>query len=96
MAYFCLTLIEAIAGDRAQAAQMLNLSGNILSTLGRLSSEGGDRYTARKYCPSVSSPITGAEIRWLEEATKLIIRRLGELIHVAALPTATIADLPKM
>jgi hypothetical protein len=94
MAYFCLTVVETIAGGRPQAAQMLNISANILSTVGRLTSQRGDPSIARKYSPSMNTPLTGAEVRWLEEATKAIIRRLGELTHVATLPIITMTDLP--
>ena len=97
MAYFCLTLLEAMAGSRSRAAKTFRISARVLTKIGQLTSERGDPSTARKYRAVISgSPLTGLEIHWLEEAIKAIIRRVGELSSTEALSTIELNDLPPL
>jgi len=97
MAYFCLTLLEAMAGNRGLAARTFRISAGVLGKLGQLTSERGDLSTARKYRAVISgSPLTGGEIHWLEEAVKAIIRRVGELATTEQLSTIELSDLPPL
>jgi len=97
MAYFCLTLLEAMAGSRAEAVKRFHISRSVLNKMGELASERGDVSDARKYRAVASGgPLTGPEIRWLEEAVKAIIRRLGELDSVGTLSTIKLNDLPAL
>ena len=51
MAYFCLTLINALGGGRDGAASMFNVSRPVLHKFSYLTSERGDTRTGRKYSP---------------------------------------------
>jgi hypothetical protein len=97
MAYFCLTLLEAMAGGKAQAAKTYKISQLVLSKMGELTSKRGDASTVRKYGAIMSGrPLTGPEIHWLEEAVKAIIRRLGEFNSIGTLSTIELTDLPAL
>jgi len=98
MAYACLTLLERRHGGRSGAAAHYGIAGNVLATVGRLSSEVGDERTARKLGPKLR-PLTGEERAWLEETVKALIRRVGEVAatgSAAAFPPLTLADLPDL
>ena len=70
MAYFCLTVIEALAGgSRRRAAKTLVVDFSILDTLGRLVSQKGDAKTARKYSPS-SESLHPHEATWIDEVMR--------------------------
>jgi hypothetical protein len=99
MAFFCLTMIESIAGNRSKAGQKYRISRSVLDTLARLASRSGDLNEARKYdlnSPGVS--LTGEERQWIETTIRTIIRRIGE--HEAQpsrpLGTTTMQDLPSL
>jgi hypothetical protein len=96
MAYFCLTVLE-IHGGRGGAAARFNISGRLLSTLGRLATEAGDKSTARK-AAATYRPLTGPERGWLEAAVKKLITRVGEFAANPAAPLQklTMADLPQI
>jgi len=97
MAYFCLTLIESLAGGRDTAASTFKISKRVLAKIGQLASERGDASTARKYrAIAAGAPLTGGEASWLEEAIKVIIRRVGELQAIDALNTIEMDDLPQL
>jgi hypothetical protein len=99
MAYFCLTLLEGSAGSRDRAAKQYGISGKVLDTLGRLTTEIGDEQTARKASRlRERRPYTGAEKTWLEATVKALIRRAGEWAYAAEAqrPTLTMEDLPKL
>jgi hypothetical protein len=97
MAYFCLTLLEEMAGDRAQTGKMFKISRSVLNKMAMLTSERGDASTARKYAAIVSGrPLTGPEIHWLEEAVKAIIRRIGEFNSIRTLSKIKLTDLPAL
>ena len=97
MAYFCLTLLESKAGNRRAAATTFKISIDVLGKLGELTSERGDARTARKFGrKAVRIPLTATESNWVQEAIKILIRRVGESSHVATLPLITMADLPPL
>lgn len=79
MAYACLTVLEGSTNGRAQAADRYAISSRIFGTLARLCTDIGDEQTARKFSRLKQRRAhTAVEIRWLEEAVKLMILRLGE------------------
>ena len=97
MAYFCLTLIEARAGGRQQAANRFSIDEQVLRKLGEITSIRGDGTSARKLNQqSTLAPITPAEIAWTEAAVKAIIRRVAELDPSNRLPQLTMSDLPNL
>jgi hypothetical protein len=97
MAYACLTFLQAIAGGRKQAAQQLKIHEDVLERLGELTSKRGDPRTARKFERYITpSPLTHAEIVWVEAAIKAIIRRVGEREAIDTLPKINIGDLPEL
>jgi hypothetical protein len=65
MAYFCLTVLDAAAAgsNRAETQAHFAVSGRVLSTLSRLSSDVGDAATARKMSryQRDQRPLTGEE-----------------------------------
>lgn len=97
MAYFSLTVVEALAGGRRNAPASLAISQDVLDTLGRLSSSIGDDNTARKRAET-PRPHTNQEEGWMLAAVRALIKRLGELAHNpgAALPELTMSDLPQL
>ena len=99
MAYFCLTVLQGSAGGRDEAAEQFGISGRVLDTLGRLTTEIGDDETARKRTHgSEWRPHTRAERAWIEAAVKALIRRAGEWASdpEAPGPQLTMNDLPKL
>jgi hypothetical protein len=97
MAYFVLTLIEASAGGRQAASRSFQIQADVLGTMGRLSSTKGDEATARKVEKANQfQNLTAAEKQWLEEAVRLIIRRLGEHASGAQVGPISMRDLPRI
>ena len=97
MAYFCLTLVEAKAGGRVEAAEALGISQGVLSKLGELTSTRGDEGSARKFHRAIPlEPLAGAEQQWVKAAVKTIIGRTGEIAAGGELPDITMADLPPL
>jgi hypothetical protein len=97
MAFFCLTLLEEIAGSRAQAAKQFGISQPVLNKMGELTSTRGDASSARKYgAVATGGPLIGPEVRWLEEAVRAIIRRVGEVNSAVTLTTIALNDLPPL
>jgi hypothetical protein len=95
MAYFVLTLVESIAGDRRKAAPFFKIEAEFLRTIGRLSTTKGDPDTARKARSGVQfQELTGAERQWLEKAIALVIRQLGERASGVPLSPIRLTDLP--
>jgi len=96
MAYFVLTLLEDMAGGRGQAGRVFAIDVAVLKTMGRLSAEG-DEETARKLQRGKAlRGLTGAEKDWLEQAVKLLIRRIGERASGSPLGRLTLNDLPNV
>ncbi len=95
MAYFCLTVLETSAGSRPKAATQYSIDAKVLGKLGELTAERGDGATARKMQSSLV-PYTPTEIRWVEEAIRIIIRRVAGIAAGAACPMITMKDLPSL
>jgi hypothetical protein len=94
MAYFSLTVVQALAGGRKEAASRFALDVRILSRIGELSSSG-DHRTARKIQKGKPlRALTSAEENWLREAVKLLIRRVGEEASGAGLTRLPLSALP--
>ncbi len=99
MAYMCLTILEAIAGDRTMAAQKYFISKEVLDKLGNLVSTRGSKLEARKM-PKKGTlvPLKPKEEKWIEEVIKRIIYRVGE--HAfdpkKKLPKITMSDFPSL
>lgn len=94
MAYFCLTVLEAKAASRNDAASAYRIDLPVLRKMGELTSTRGDALNARK--ADAAQPLTGAEHSWLEAAVKMLIWRLGDTRNASALPLITLSDLPKI
>ena len=96
MAYFCLTVLEMNAGGRSNASTKFQISVRVLSTIGRLAGQKGGS-EARK-ARGVGKELTNRERRFLEEATKRIIRRTAEKAEDCAkdLPQISMNDLPQI
>ena len=75
MAYFCLTLLEAVAGNRNEAARLFSVDVEVLRKIGELTSKRGDRTIARKASSTLA--LTGNEAAWLEIVVKALIFRVG-------------------
>lgn len=93
MAYFCLTVLESLAGGRSTASKLFGIDSSVLNRLGLLTSTRGDHKTARK-AEGVLNPISGKERAWIESAIKKIIYRVGEYKSGEQLKKITMADLP--
>jgi len=97
MAYFCLTLLEAQAGSRKKTEKAYRIHYAVLSKLGELTTNKGDKETARKTKDAKTFvPLTKIEIRWIEAALKAIIRRVGEIDTTPSASIITMDDLPKL
>jgi hypothetical protein len=98
MAYFCLTVIEVICGGgkrqqhRTRALSEYQIDQNVLDTLGTLTSEHGDRLSARK--ASADNPLTASERAWLDATVKKLIWQLGT--PKAARTLLKVSDLPPL
>lgn len=99
MAYFCLTQVEFKAGGRKRtrrqlAAARYRIDKDVLAMMGTLTSEHGDRWSARK--ASAAHPLTGSQGAWVEATVKHLIWRLGDTRIGSALPLITMSDLPPL
>ena len=93
-AYFCLTVLEYpfTPPKRKRAAASYRVELEVLQRIGELSStKGGSGARKRE---GVDAPLTGQERRFLERATRRLIRRLAEY-HAASgsLPTISMKDV---
>lgn len=104
MAYSCLTRLEhrarTYAGKgniRMRAASMYHVDYEVLDKLGELTTTLGDEAEARKLGPQsqLRAP-TAQEVKWIEAALRLLIRRAGQYAAdpQRAWPQLTMADLP--
>ncbi len=96
--YFCLTVLEARAGNRQQAARIYGVDKEVLSNLGELTTTIGDRHVARKFANGAFRPHTKMEKRWIEASIGILIRRAGEITcsGTGVLPIITMNDLPSL
>ena len=76
MAYFCLTVLEQMAGDRRKAARHFAISDNVLQKIGDLCGKGG--VIARKR-DGLTHPYTPDDERFLKTAVRTVIRRAAEV-----------------
>jgi hypothetical protein len=106
MAYSCLTRLEhrarayAAKGNiRMRAASMYRVDYEVLDKLGQLATTLGDEAEARKLGPQIRlrAP-TAQEVKWMEAALRLLIRRLGQYAAdpQRAWPQLTMANLPDL
>lgn len=97
MAYFCLSLIEVLAGGRKEIPSKYLVDRLVVDKLGELTSTRGDEMTARKAKGHNFTPLTGEEVRWIESCIRKVIRRLGEPAQgVSRHQSITMAELPKI
>ena len=94
-AYMISTTIEHAFGGSKACADALVVSGNVLSTLSRLSSRF-DPYVGRKASTGDPDPLTAQELGWLKAAIFRLVRRVGEHAAGGPLETITLADLPSL
>ena len=94
MAYMCLTILQASAGGRRQASTKYNIHMDVLNKMGDLTSTKGNVEEARK--APIERPLQPNEKKWIIEAVKLFIRRVGEHAHEHRTPIIqiTMVDLP--
>jgi len=106
MAYSCLTRLEyrartypAKGNKRMKAASMYRIHHDVLDKLGELTNTLGDEVEARKLTPQsqLRAP-TAQEVKWIEAALRLLIRRAGQYAAnpQGNWPQLTIADLPDL
>jgi hypothetical protein len=105
MAYSCLTRLQYRArnhpgkGSRRKAANMYRVDYEVLDTLGRLATTLGAEVEARKLSSQsqLRAP-TAQEVKWIEAALRLLIRRVGQYAAdpQRAWPQLTMADLPDL
>ena len=77
MAYFCLTVLDQMAGGRDKAAAYFGISRNALAHIRKLSTEkGGD--VARK-AEGLDTPYSPDEKQFLRSAIKALIRRAAQV-----------------
>jgi hypothetical protein len=97
MAYFVLTLLISSAGSQRDASRSFQIDVPVLKTIGRLSSTKGDESTARKAAPGNQfQELSGLEKQWLEEATRLVIHRIGVHASGSPQPFISLRDLPRL
>ena len=75
--YFCLTILEKLAGGRANATKMFGIDNKVLNEVGKLAAEKGGRAIARK-AKGINQELTPEETKFLENAVKVFIRRVAE------------------
>jgi hypothetical protein len=95
-ANYCLTFLQKDAGNRAAAARKFSIDKEVLRELGKLSAtKGGAK--ARK-AEGATTDFTPAEVKWLEQAMTLMIRRASEVAFdpAATRPLITMAHLPPL
>jgi hypothetical protein len=96
MAYFCLTVVESVAGGRNRrrnAAKTFGIAQNVLDKLGDLTANRGDRAIARK-AHATSQPLTDAEHKWIKATIKELVLRLCDPPQHSERKQLTMADLP--
>ena len=100
MAYFCLTVFEASAGQntsrRKVAAKKYGVSQKMLEKIGYLSANSGGPQ-ARK-ASGLGQALTNEDQRFLREAVAAIIRRVAEAAYDPAknTPEISMSDFPYM
>lgn len=97
MAFFCLSVVEASAGNRKAAAKRYRIHNSVLRKIGELTSTRGDGTSARKRKKGGSdTPLSPGEIKWLEETLKLVIARAAEIAGGKKVDELGMSDLRKL
>jgi len=99
MAYMCLTVAEASAGSRREAAERYQIRPDVLSKLGEFSSARGSPLEVRKAPKSGNYlSLTSKERNWIEAVIKALIGRVGEWAYdpEATLDELTMDDFPEL
>jgi hypothetical protein len=96
MAYFCLTVVQAIAGNRSAASKKYCIDLKVLNKLGELTAQRGDALSARKALGKKYEPLKGSEKTWIETAVKYLILRLGTEAKREGLAWIKFVDLPSI
>jgi len=99
MAYMCLTILEASAGDRKKVAKQYCVDYSVLDTLGKLCSTKGDSTEARKFPRNgIFTPLSQKEKEWIVSVIRMLIRREGEYAHSprAKFKQLTVKDFPSI
>ncbi|MEA1867214.1 MAG: hypothetical protein U9N19_03810 [Thermodesulfobacteriota bacterium] len=82
MAYMTLTILQAAAGGRKQAARKYNIEYTVLDTLGKLTSTKGNPSEARKFPKDgIFEPLRPKEKDWVVSVIKALICRVGEYAY---------------
>ena len=97
MAYFCSTMLSERLSTGKTRGDKLNVSRRVQKEIRKLSSWQGGPMGARKW-DATTIDLDASEVNFLEQAVKLIIRRVAEMARdeTHQLPTITLADLPKI
>ena len=97
MAYFCSTMLTKRLPTGESRGDKLKVGGKVQRAIRRLSSKHGGQMGARKW-DATTIELEASEVSFLEQAVKLIIRRVAEVARdeTHQLPTITLADLPKI
>ena len=99
MAYMCLTILEAGADSRKEAARQYSIDDEVLGTLGKLTSTKGDPEEARKFPKDGKfDPLRPKEKEWIVSVIKALIRRAGEYAYdpKAKLKQLSMKDFPDL
>ena len=96
MAYFCSTMLSERLPTGETRAKKLNVSRKLHTKIRKLSSRQGGPMGARKW-DATAVDLNASEVTFLEQAVKLIIRRVAEVARdeTQQLPPITLANLPK-
>jgi hypothetical protein len=97
MAFFCLSVLEASAGNREAAAKQYRIHNSVLRKIGELTSTRGDGTSARKKRKGGSdTPLSPGETKWLEETLRRVIARAAEIAGGKKVEELGMSDLPKL
>ena len=97
VAYFCLTVVQELAGGRTNATNKFGIEKKVLDKVGELTATKGGRALARK-TEGINQELTPGETRFLECAVKVFIRRVAEEAQSPGGPfrEITIKDFPEV
>ena len=77
VAFFCLTMLEKLAGGRENATKKFRIESKVLNEVGKLTDRKGGRAVARK-AKGINQELTPGETKFLENAVMVFIRRVAE------------------
>lgn len=79
MAYFCLSYLESLCGNRANIVNTFKIERELLDKLGYISSEAGNLLEARKAKNNHFVDLDTQTIEWVENCILNIIKHLGRV-----------------